>query len=534
VTTDDPTRRASPSTNDTERLVEFWSSAPIAFVLLDERFRFVAANPSALALLGMPADQLLGRNLKDVSPSAWQSNRIERYRRVLTEGTAIHIDDVRMDLPSGSRRLSLDVFKVGDFVGATLMDISDLVRHLETALSEKEQQLIHSQKMEAVGRLAGGVAHDFNNILGAMTGYCEMMLEDLDEDDTVRDDVAQMLASCERASSLTSQLLAFSRKQILSPRIVDPNAVVADTHKMLRRLIGEDIELVTLLAPDLGAVEVDPGQLQQVLLNLAVNARDAMPTGGKLVIETRNVADDDADLRALPGARPGPHVLVNVGDTGTGIAPSALEHLFEPFFTTKEAGKGTGLGLSTVYGIVTQSGGVIDVASQPGRGTSFSIYLPRLDQPERPATRPVTTEADLQAAAPATVLVVEDEPMMRLLMTRLLSKAGYRVFEAGHGGEAMAFCERYDGPIDLLLTDVVMPQMGGRRLAEQLTVLRPGIKVLFTSGYTVDAVVRHGVFDHETAFIQKPFTRRDFLATVRQVLGEDRPGRSRPTPDPLP
>jgi signal transduction histidine kinase len=369
-------------------------------------------------------------------------------------------------------------------------------------LEEAQTQLVQSQKMEAVGRLAGGVAHDFNNLLTVITGRSELLLRAIPADHPRRRDMELILQTAERAATLTAQLLAFSRKQILQPQPLDLNAVVMRLAPMLRRLIGEDVDLATELEPALGTVRADPGQIEQVIMNLAVNARDAMPRGGTLRIRTTTAEGRWARLEVV--------------DTGTGMSPETQARIFEPFFTTKGPGEGTGLGLSMVYGIVEQSGGRIAVASELGRGTRFEILLPVTESAARAET-PVPA-APAPAARTETILLVEDEPEVREMTRELLEADGYRVLSAGRPDEAMERARRLDGPIHLLLTDVVMPQMNGRELAERLTDMRPDLKVLFMSGYTDDALVRVGVSDTRALFLGKPFTRAMLAAKVREAL----------------
>jgi PAS domain S-box-containing protein len=396
--------------------------------------------------------------------------------------------------------------------GAVVMhvDITEVVR--------LEERLRQSQKMEAVGRLAGGVAHDFNNLLTVITGYSELLLRGLGSGAPERLHAEEIRKAAGQAAALTGQLLAFGRKQMLAPQVLDPNDLIRDMEKMLRRVIGEDIDLATSLATSLGCVRADPGQLQQVILNLAINARDAMPRGGKLTIETSAVTLDRAYVRKYLEVQTGQYVLMAVSDTGCGMSPEIRSHLFEPFFTTKEVGKGTGLGLSTIYGIVKQSGGHVAVYSEPGQGTTFKVYLPRVDE-----------AGSATLAAPATqglpggnevVLLVEDQDRVRGLTREVLSGCGYTVLEAPNGCEALKVVQEHTGPIHLLMTDVVMPEMNGRALADRLASLRPEIRVLFTSGYTDGAVVRHGVLKAKTAFLQKPFTPEGLAAKVREVLDQ--------------
>jgi two-component system, cell cycle sensor histidine kinase and response regulator CckA len=391
-----------------------------------------------------------------------------------------------------------------------MMDVSDRKR--------LEQQLIQSQKMEAVGRLAGGVAHDFNNLLTAISGYNELVLSQLPPGDPRRGHAEEIRRAADRAAGLTQQLLAYSRRQVLEPKVLDLNAVVSSMEKMLRRLIGEDVELATMQQPGLWPVRADPGQLEQVVLNLAVNARDAMPRGGRLQIATGNVAVDAASALSGVALVPGDYAVLTVADNGLGMTPEVKARLFEPFFTTKEKGKGTGLGLSTVYGIVKQSGGYIWVDSEPGRGTAFRVYLPRCHaEPDRLEPPPASPEST--TAGSETILLVEDEPEVRNLVEKLLAMQGYTVLVAASPSEALQLCEKERRRIDLLLTDVVMPDMSGRELARRLEPSRPEMRVLYMSGYTEDAIGRHGVLDPEIAFLQKPFSPDALARKVREGLG---------------
>jgi signal transduction histidine kinase/ActR/RegA family two-component response regulator len=383
-------------------------------------------------------------------------------------------------------------------------------------LAETQGQLEQAQKMDAVGRLAGGVAHDFNNLLTVILGRTDILLHPLKPEDPMRRGIELIQRTAGRAADLTRQLLAFSRKQVLEPVVLDLAAVTTDMKDMLGRLIGEDIALLTNPTPGLGRVKADRGQIEQVIMNLAVNARDAMPQGGRLIVETANIDLDDEYVRRHVGARPGPHVMLAVSDTGTGIPHEIQSQIFEPFFTTKEQGKGTGLGLATVYGIVKQSGGYIEVDSEPGQGTTFRVYLPRLDAEPAPVDRSARPAA--AAGGTETILLVEDEEGVRELARDILRASGYTVLEARNGPEALLLCERHQGPLEMLLTDVVMPRMSGRELAERLAPLRPDLSVLYMSGYTDDAVIRHGVLGAGTAFLQKPFTPAALVLRVRETL----------------
>lgn len=383
-----------------------------------------------------------------------------------------------------------------------------------------EEQFLQSQKMEAVGRLAGGVAHDFNNVLMVIMGSSELLMEGLSADDPLRRYTEEIKKATDRGAALTRQLLTFSRRQVLQPKVLDLNTVLASIDRMLRLLIGEDVELVTMLDLALGPVNVDPVQIEQVIMNLAVNARDAMPQGGPLTLETANVELDAAFVRQHPGAQPGPHVLLAVSDAGVGMSAEIQAHLFEPFFTTKGRGKGTGLGLSTVYGIVKQHHGSIVVESELGRGTAFKIYLPRVQE----AVEAVEARTALGGSSRGseTVLVVEDEVAVRKLIGGVLSRSGYTVLEARHGGEALQICVRYEGPIHLLLTDVVMPQMNGWELAQRLAPARPDMKILYMSGYLADTIGYGGVPEAKKAFLQKPFTPDVLLNKVREAMDAPR------------
>ncbi len=387
--------------------------------------------------------------------------------------------------------------------------------HDITERKQLEQQLFQAQKMEAVGRLAGGVAHDFNNLLGVILGYAEMLLAGLGPEDPLRAKLRAIKDAAGMAASLTRQLLAFSRKQIVEPRVLHLNVLLGEMNKMLRRLIGEDIALETSLAPGLGRIKADPGQVEQIVMNLAVNARDAMPQGGRLTIETADVDLGEGHAQTHAVAAPGPYVQLAVSDTGVGMTPDVRARIFEPFFTTKEEGKGTGLGLATVYGIVKQSGGHIQVTSEPGRGTTFRIRFPRVEQPAENARSP---EPDTSPLGTETVLVVEDEDTVRDLLEESLREYGYRVITAANAAEAEEAGRRHEGPIHLLMTDLVLPGASGRVAAERLSQLRPELKVLYMSGYTDDAILRHGVIERGMAFLQKPFALTALARKVREVL----------------
>jgi signal transduction histidine kinase/CheY-like chemotaxis protein len=380
-----------------------------------------------------------------------------------------------------------------------------------------EEQLRQSQKMEAIGALAGGIAHDFNNLMTAVIGYSDLLKMRMQRDDPLLGDLDQIRRAGERAASLTGQLLAFSRKQVLQPQVLDINHVISDTEKMLRRIIGEHIDLVTIPGAALGRVSADPNQVQQVLLNLAVNGRDAMPRGGKLTIETGNVYLDGACARRRVDVEPGAYVLLAVSDTGCGMDAETVSHIFEPFFTTKEKGRGTGLGLATVYGIIKQSGGHIWVYSEPGKGSTFKIYLRRLDKSAASEAGP---SCAWEGALPGTetVLLVEDDEQVRNMAKKGLSLHGYDVIAAGNGEEALKVLEAHEGPVRILVTDVVMPGLSGGELALRIASTHPEMKILYVSGYTDSAIVHHGVLEAGVSFLQKPFTPGALARKVREVL----------------
>ncbi len=411
----------------------------------------------------------------------------------------------------------------GQFAGSVelLTDVSGQMQleaardELAAALRGSEEQLRQAQKMEAVGRLAGGIAHDFNNLLSVILSYASLATDGLKQSDPLRDDLGEIQTAARRAADLTKQLLAFSRKQVLQPRVIDINRVIEDMSSMLRRLLGEDIELTTLLDQKVSHVLADPGQLEQVVMNLAVNARDAMPQGGRLTLATSNAEIEPAALGGSGNVATGEYVIVTISDSGVGMDASTCARSFEPFFTTKPLGKGTGLGLSTVFGIVRQSGGRISIHSEVGVGTTFQIHLPRTD---RDVDAPVAGSSAVMRRGTETILLVEDEPQVRSVACTILRRNGYAVLETSNAGEAFLVSREHAGVIDLLLTDVVMPRMSGPKLAEELALQRPDMRVLFASGYTDDAIVHHGVFADGVGFIQKPFTPDALLRKVREAL----------------
>jgi len=477
-------------------------------------YRFLSVNSAFEEMTGLVAEDVIGRTVLEVLPQT-EPIWIERYGRVALTGVPDRFEQFAVSL---DRHYEVSAYspQPGQFA-VLVLDVSARKR-AEVEREQLEEQLAASQKMEAIGMLAGGVAHDFNNLLSVILSFSEMVLEDLAEPDPMREDMLEVQHAGQRGAALTRQLLAFSRKQVLQPEPLDLNTTATGLEKMLRRILGEDIEFVLTLAPDLGLVHADPGQVEQVLMNLVVNARDAMLDGGSLTIETSNVELDDEYALHHVGMTPGPHVRFTVADTGCGIDEETKARIFEPFFTTKQKGRGTGLGLSTVYGIVQQSGGNIIVHSELGRGTTFEVHLPR-----HSSERAIPGEAEevrVRAMGSETVLVVDDEAAIRKIARRSLEAAGYTVLTAASGDEALETAAQYEGEIHLLLTDVVMPRMGGRVLAEALLKARPTLEVLYMSGYTDDAILQHGVLQAGTHFIAKPFGGNQLTRKVRDVLDE--------------
>ncbi len=496
-----------------------------AIVVADDHGRYLAANGAAATLFGRPVEEILGLTVKDVTVDG--GGAALGWTRFCA-ASKVRRGTYGLRRPDGEVReveyAATPHFVPGKHV-AILRDVTERKR--------LEEQLHQAQKMEAVGRLAGGVAHDFNNLLTAINGYSELVLAALSPGDPLHRHVEQVRKAGDRAAALTHQLLAFSRRQVLQPRVINLNGVVGDLTRMLRRVVGEDIDLRTRLAPELGNVRADPRRIEQVLMNLVVNARDAMPGGGGLVVGTQNVSLERAITigtsnevldrgcaQGHPDVAPGDYVMLSVSDTGCGMDAATLTHMFEPFFTTKGPGRGTGLGLSTAYGIVKQSGGHIFVYSEVGVGTTFKVYLPRVDETVTAAAPPLAPSAP---GRDEVVLVVEDDDTVRELVATALRGHGYRALEARNGGEALLVCERPEQRIDLLLTDVIMPRMTGPELRARLGRLRPDLPALFMSGYTDDALAPHGVLEPGTAFLEKPFTPEALARAVGALLDRAAP-----------
>jgi PAS domain S-box-containing protein len=484
---------------------------------------FTFFNDSLCRMLGYIKDELMGMNNRQYTDQENAKKLYQAFNKVYKTGEPEKGFDWKVIRKDGTIRfVEASVSLIKDYRGQPIgfrgivRDITERKRTEEEMVSLQEQ-LRQSQKIEAVGQLAGGIAHDFNNLLTVIKGYSQLSLLDLKESDPLWENIQEIQKATQRATDLTRQLLAFSRRQILDLKVLNLNTLLQDLNKMLRRVLGEDIELTTLLAKDLGRVKIDPGQIEQVILNLAVNARDAMPSGGKLTIETANVELDEEYARAHIGVTPGRYVRLSVSDTGFGMSKEVKEKVFEPFFTTKEKGKGTGLGLSTVYGIVKQIGGNIWVYSELNQGTTFKIYLPRVEEEATFLRHRDDTEILPQGRE--TVLLVEDDPSVRGFAVQVLRRQGYTVLEATNGEEALRVVQEQAGmKIHLLLTDVVMPQKGGKELADRLKILQPDIKVLFISGYTDNAIVDHGVLEPNINFLQKPFSPTTLARKVREVL----------------
>ncbi|MGA7553457.1 MAG: PAS domain S-box protein [Candidatus Acidiferrales bacterium] len=508
-------KRAEEKIRESEaRLRVLVEQLPAVLWTVGKDLRFTSALGAGLARLGLKPNQIVGVSLMDYFETNDQTFLPIAAHRRATKGEPVTF---HVEWKGGSYTCHVEPLRTaeGELQGAICMalDITDR--------KQLEEQLRQAQKMEAVGRLAGGIAHDFNNLLMVIQGYADLMTERLAEGDPLRRNAEQIQTASQRATSLTRQLLAFSRKQMLAPKVLNVQSVVVEMEKILRRLIGEDIQLETSSAPDLGLIKADRSQIEQVILNLAVNARDAMPEGGRLTIETANVELDKAAAHPPAVLSPGKYVMLAVTDNGCGMDAETQAHIFEPFFTTKEKGKGTGLGLATVYGIVKQSGGYVWVYSEPGRGTSFKVYLPRIEDEQTARGRDNKIEAKALPRGSETVLLVEDEKGVRELAREYLELTGYTVIAAEDGHTALELAAMHVGPIQLLMTDVVMPGISGRELAGRVKTIRPEIKVLFMSGYTDQAVVHHGILDTDAALLQKPFTMAALAAKLREILSTE-------------
>ena len=497
-----------------EKYHELFENANDFIYTMDLQGILTSINRAGERILGYNREELLGKNLLEMLAS----DKLEVFLEIVASklsGQAAHTYEKQVTTKD-ERKVTLDIsYRLIRDADGNPVGIQGIARDI-TDRKQLQEQLQQSQKMEAIGRLAGGVAHDFNNHLGIILGYSEMMIEKLGSDHPLNKRAQVIRDTANKAAALTKQLLAFSRRQVFEPRIIDLNAIVSELKKMLQPLIGEDIELVTTLDPTLGKVRVDAAQIDQVLMNLAVNARDAMPEGGRLIIETKNAELDDAYAHAHDAGRTGRYAMLAVSDTGQGMDKETQLHIFEPFFTTKEKGLGTGLGLSMVYGIVKQSGGNIWVYSEPGHGATFKVYLPCVGtdhQVEEVEEKPSIPKGE------GIVLVAEDNPLLLELTCEFLTDSGYTVLAAGNGAEAIEIAKQHSGPIHLLVTDAIMPKMTGRELALQLLNVRPDTKILYVSGYTDDAILRNGMMGAEMEFLQKPFARDQLLRKVRKVLG---------------
>ena len=500
--------------------------------LLSEAGEVRYGSPAVTRILGYPDADLTGRRIEELVYDEDLPVLKNNIALALAEPGSPHPATIRFYTDAGSLRVMETIcasMRAADGETVIVLNSRDITQRLSTerALRESEEQLRQAQKMEAIGRLAGGVAHDFNNLLTAILGYSQILEERLEDEAVATDEVQEIRKAGQRASSLTRQLLTFSRKQIMQPQVLKFDDITREMERMLRRLLGEDIQLTSAFGENIHSVMADPGQIEQVIMNLAVNARDAMPEGGELIIEARNVKIDEGHLTSDQNLTPGDYVMLAVSDNGVGMDRETLDHIFEPFYTTKENGKGTGLGLSTVYGIVKQSGGHIFVYSEVGGGTSFKIYLPRTHEQHGDEEEEGAVAASL--FGDETVLLVEDESWVRTLVRQCLEKHGYTVLEAEDGEHALRINDRYRGVIHLLLTDVVMPKMNGVELAEQITLLRAGIRVLYMSGYTDHAVLSHGHLQPGEAFLQKPFTIEELVGKVRQII-ERPPAEDLPEP----
>jgi PAS domain S-box-containing protein len=489
-------------------------------IYMIQKGHYVFINDMFYKITGYSWDELKSKHPLDlIVPEKQNQMRTILQKRLAGEEVPSEYE-TQMLRKDGSQidvqvRAALILFENQPTILGNIIDITERKR-TEHQMIFLQEQLRQSQKIEAIGRLAGGVAHDFNNLLTVILGTSELLLLELEKESPLRESIEDIKRTAERAATLTHQLLAFSRRQVMEFQVLDLNDVLRNLEKMLRRIIGEDIELITSFAGDLGKIKADPNQIEQILMNLVVNAKDAMPQGGRLIIETENAELDEEYSHSHVGVKPGRYVRLSISDTGIGMPPELKEKVFEPFFTTKEKGKGTGLGLSTVYGIVKQSGGNIWVYSEPMKGTTIKIYLPRAFEPLEENKEQL--EMGESPFGNETILVVEDEEEVRKLAVQILEKHGYQVLKAQDGDEALALCENYRGPIHLILTDVVMPGMGGRELVHHLHELHLESKVVYMSGYTDNAIVHHGILEKGINYIQKPFTIEGLLRKIWEVL----------------
>lgn len=504
-----------------DRFNAFMNTTSVTAFMRDVSSRYVYVNRAFEKEVGKPAAEILGKTPFEIWPAEIAKALVATDKTVLSAGRSMEFYERTTHSTQQAKEWLAIKFPFRDrrnkvLVGCVSVDI--------TERKSLEEQLRQSQKMEAVGRLAGGIAHDFNNLLTIIIGYCELLLGRLTDEAGHRGKIQEIKKAGERAALLTRQLLAFSRKQVLAPRVLDLNSVIENLRHMIERLIGEDVDFATVPHDGLNMVRADLGQVEQIIMNLVVNARDAMPQGGKLTIETANIAFDGPYATSHPPSLPGEYVMIAVSDTGTGMDLETQKHIFEPFFTTKEKGKGTGLGLATVYGIVKQSGGFVWVYSEPDAGSTFKIYFPRVKGKAAPQEMEKAKYGRLWGSE--TVLVAEDEDSLRRLIRETLEHHGYKVLEATDGKNALRLIADYREPIHLLVTDLVMPHMSGRELAEQVSSDRPDIRILYISGYSDDAIVRHGILDTHGVFLQKPFSPQVLARKIRQVLAGQSDTRS--------
>jgi len=511
------TNRMPRHLHQSEKLVlALLESAGQAIIGIDRSGMIVLVNRRTEEMFGYTREQLLGAGIDILLPES-RRGKHSRQREEYFERPHVRPMGIGMDL--AGRRKDGSEFPVEVSLSNVETDEGLFGIAFVSDISQRkllEEQLLHAQKMEAVGRLAGGVAHDFNNMLTVISGYNRMILDDLSPLDPLRGNAEEVLKAADRAAALTNQLLAFSRRQIMRPTVLNVNEALKNTQKMLHRLIGEDIQLEVRAGQGVGNIRVDPVHLEQAIVNLAVNARDAMPSGGRIVVETANVHLDEHYTRTHAGVHPGEFVMIAVSDTGHGMDAETRRRIFEPFFTTKEQGKGTGLGLATVYGMVKQSGGDIWVYSEKYKGTTFKLYFPRVS--DAAAESAAGDASQSKALANETILLVEDEKAVRELTLKILRQLGYVVLPAAGGAEALEIAGAYTGHIALLVTDVVMPNMSGRQLADTLCASRPGLKVLYLSGYTENTVVHHGVLEPGVDFLPKPFSREVLSRKIRDIL----------------